>query len=146
MLPNYRTAEMSADVQPLTVKQKLRIATKDSFDYPLIFIGAAYAGLYQMENNHPEFGQGMKGYADRFGTSYADQVIGNFMTEGFMPILLHEDPRYFRKCRRHEKSRTWYALTPHRCYTDRLRQRDLQLCGSWRQRYRRRNWIIVLPG
>lgn len=111
VLPNYRTAEMSAEVTPLTAKQKLRIATKDSFDYPLVFVGAGYAALYQLENNHPEFGQGVKGYFDRFGTSYADQVIGNFMTEGFMPILLHEDPRYFRKAEGTKKSRTWYALT-----------------------------------
>jgi hypothetical protein len=111
VLPNYRTAELSEAVQPLTAKQKLRIATKDSFDYPLIFVGAGYAGLYQLENNHPEFGQGLKGYLHRFGTSYADQVIGNYMTEGLMPVILHEDPRYFRKAEGTKKSRTWYALT-----------------------------------
>jgi hypothetical protein len=111
VLPNYRTAEMGTEVKPLTSKQKLEIATKDSFDYPLIFVGLGYAGLYQLENNHPEFGQGLKGYLDRFATSYADQVIGNFMTEGFMPILLREDPRYFRKAEGTKKSRTFYALS-----------------------------------
>ena len=111
VLPNYRTAEMSAEVQPLTPTQKLRIAAKDSFDYPLYLLGGAYAGLYQLQNNHPEFGQGLKGYARRFGTSYADQAIGNLMTEGFMPILLHEDPRYFRKAEGSKMSRTGYALT-----------------------------------
>lgn len=111
VLPNYRTAEMSAEVQPLTPAQKLRIATKDSFDYPLYILGAAYAGLYQLENSHPEFGQGLKGYARRFGTSYADQAIGNMMTEGFMPILLHEDPRYFRKAEGTKMSRIGYALS-----------------------------------
>ena len=38
----------------------------------------------------------MKGYARRYGTALADQVIGNMMTESFMPSLLHQDPRYFR--------------------------------------------------
>jgi hypothetical protein len=111
VLPNYRTAEMSAVGHPLTPGQKLKIAAKDSFDYPLVFLGAAYAGLYQAEDNHPEFGQGVKGYFHRFGTSYADQVIGNMMTEGFMPILLKEDPRYFRKAEGSKASRTWYALS-----------------------------------
>ncbi len=111
VLPNYRTAEKSAEVKPLTSKQKLRIAVKDSFDYPLVILSAAYAGLYQLENNHPEFGQGTKGYLDRLGTSYSDQVVGNMMTEGFMPILLHEDPRYFRQAVGTKKSRTSYALT-----------------------------------
>jgi len=111
VLPNYRTAEMSAETQPLTAKQKLKIATKDSFDYPLVILGGAYAALYQLENDHPEFGQGAKGYFSRLGTSYSDQVIGNMMTEGFMPILLREDPRYFRKAEGSKKSRTVYALT-----------------------------------
>lgn len=111
VLPNYRTAEMSAIGHPLTAEQKLHIALKDSFDYPLVFIGAGYAGLYQLENTHPEFGQGAKGYFHRFGTSYADQVIGNMMTEGFMPILTREDPRYFRMAEGSKSRRLWYAVS-----------------------------------
>ena len=111
VLPNYRTAEMNAVGHPLTREQKLRIAAKDSFDYPLILVGAAYAGLYQLENSHPEFGQGAAGYFRRFGTSYADQAIGNMMTEGFMPILLKQDPRYFRKAEGSTSSRIGYALS-----------------------------------
>ena len=111
VLPNYRTAEMSAAGHPLTASQKLRIAAKDSFDYPLIILGAAYAGLYQLENTHPEFGQGAEGYFKRFGTSYCDQVDGNMMTEGFIPILFKEDPRYFRMAEGSKAKRAWYALT-----------------------------------
>ncbi len=111
VLPNYRTAEMSAASIPLTPNQKLRIAVKDSFDYPLIFIAAAYAGLYQAEGNHPEFGQGAKGYFSRLGTSYADQVDGNMLTEGFLPVLFREDPRYFRMNQGSIKRRAWYAAS-----------------------------------
>lgn len=111
VLPNYRTAEMNAVGHPLTPGQKLHIALKDSFDYPLVLVGAAYAGLYQLENSHPEFGQGAKGYFSRFGTSYCDQVDGNMMTEGFMPILFKEDPRYFRMAHGRISSRLYYALS-----------------------------------
>jgi hypothetical protein len=111
VLPNYRTAEMSAAGHPLTAEQKLRISAKDSFDYPLMILGAAYAGLYQLENTHPEFGQGTKGYFHRFGTSYSDQVVGNMMTEGFLPILLHQDPRYFRMAEGSKAKRAWYSVT-----------------------------------
>jgi hypothetical protein len=111
VLPNYRTAEMNAVGHPLTAEQKFKIASKDSFDYPLIFLGAAYAGLYQLENNHPEFGQGVKGYFRRFGTSYCDQVTGNMMTEGFLPVLLKEDPRYFRMAEGSKSSRFMYAVS-----------------------------------
>jgi len=111
VLPNYRTAELSAVGQPLSSGQKLKIAVKDSFDYPLMLLGAAYAGLYQLEDSHPEFGQGVRGYAKRFGTSYADQVDGNMMTEAFLPILLRQDPRYFRMSDGPTGRRIWYAVS-----------------------------------
>lgn len=102
---------MSAEGTPLTPKQKLRIAVKDSFDYPLIFIGAAYAGLYQAEDSHPQFGQGAKGYFKRFGTSYTDQLDGNMLSEGILPVLFHEDPRYFRMSTGPVKKRLWYSVS-----------------------------------
>jgi len=111
VLPNYRTAEKSAEYQPISASRKLRIATKDSFDYPLFLLAAAYAGLYQLDDSHPEFNQGTKGYLRRLGTSYADQVIGNYLTEGLLPIAFHEDPRYFRMAEGKKKRRTVYALT-----------------------------------
>jgi hypothetical protein len=111
VLPNYRTAEKSSIGHPLTAEQKVRIAAKDSFALPLLGLGAAYAGLYQLMNSHPQFGQGMEGYAKRLGTSYTDQVLGNMMTEGIYPSLLKQDPRYFRMAEGSRKARTWYALT-----------------------------------
>lgn len=110
VLPNYRTAEMSAIGHPLTPKQKLTIAAKDSFAYPLMGIAVAYALLYQWDDSHPEFGQGVEGYAKRLGTSYADQVIGNFMTEGIFPVMLRQDPRYFRMGHGSVRKRTWYSI------------------------------------
>ena len=111
VLPNYRTANESAVYTPISVEHKFVIGLKDSFDYPLVLVGAAYAGLGQLTNQHPAFGQGLAGYARRLGTGYADQAIGNMMTEAIYPSLLREDPRYFRRGYGSIKSRTWYALT-----------------------------------
>ena len=96
VLPNYRTADASAPFVPITAKHKFYIASKDSFDYPVYLTSALFAGLYELENQNPSFGQGVKGYAKRFASSYGDQAIGNMMTEAIFPSLLHEDPRYFR--------------------------------------------------
>jgi len=96
VLPNYRTADGSAPFAPITAKRKFYIASKDSFDYPVYLTSALFAGLYQLENQNPSFGQGVKGYAKRLASSYGDQAIGNMMTEAIFPSLLHEDPRYFR--------------------------------------------------
>jgi hypothetical protein len=110
VLPNYRTVE-GTDVEPLTVRRKFWIASKDSFDYPIYFTSGVFAGISQIENSNPSFGQGVKGYALRYATGYGDQMIGNMMTEGVFPSLLHEDPRYFRRGVGPKWGRTWYALT-----------------------------------
>jgi hypothetical protein len=111
VLPNYRTAELTSDYHPISAKYKLHIALKDTFDYPLMGVGAVYAALYQLEDSHPQFGQGTVGYFRRFGTSYTDQVVGNMMTEGFLPILFKEDPRYFRMSTGGVGRRAWYAIS-----------------------------------
>jgi hypothetical protein len=111
VLPNYRTANESAVYTPITAKQKFTIGAKDSFDYPLVLLAGVFAGLGQLTNENPSFGQGLAGYGRRLGTAYADQAIGNMMTEAIYPSLLREDPRYFRRGHGSLGSRTWYALT-----------------------------------
>ena len=111
VLPNYRTANESAVYTPITTKQKFIIASKDSFDYPLVLLAGAIAGFGQLTNQNPSFDQGLAGYGRRLGTGYADQAIGNMMTEAIFPSLLHEDPRYFRRGTGTVWSRTYYAAT-----------------------------------
>src|SRR5579884_1391870 len=111
VLPNYRTANETEVYTPITAKRKFIIASKDSFDYPLVALAGAIAGLGQLTNQNPSFGQGLAGYGRRLGTAYADQAMGNMMTEAIFPSLLHEDPRYFRRGRGTVRSRIWYAAT-----------------------------------
>ncbi|MGA3027353.1 MAG: hypothetical protein ABSF98_21560 [Bryobacteraceae bacterium] len=111
VLPNYRTAAKTAEYAPINTHQKFMIAVKDSFDWPVYFVSGAFAALYQIENQNPSFGQGMKGYAHRYITSYGDQAIGNMMTEAIVPTLLHEDPRYFPMWGGGKWRRIWWAGT-----------------------------------
>lgn len=97
VLPNYRTAEGYVAYSPITTKQKFTIANNDTIDGPSFALAAMFSGLSQIENSEPSFGQGVQGYAHRYGTGLADQIIGNYMTEAIMPTLLHQDPRYFRR-------------------------------------------------
>lgn len=96
VLPNYRFAEGQAKFEPITSRQKFRIAWKDSTDWPVFPTALFFTGLYQMENQNPSFGQGLKGFSHRFATAYTDQVIGNYLIEAIIPTALHTDPRYFR--------------------------------------------------
>jgi hypothetical protein len=111
VLPNYRTAASSEIYTPITTKQKFTIASKDSFDYPLVLLAAGLAGLGQLTDQNPSFHQGLEGYAHRLWTGYVDQALGNMMTEGLFPAMLHEDPRYFRKGTGPKWSRAGYAVS-----------------------------------
>ena len=111
VIPNNRTTEAAIPFEPITAKRKMTIAFKDSFDWPVYPTAGAFALLYQLENQNPSFGQGMAGYAKRFGAAYGDQMIGNMMTEGIVPSVLHEDPRYFRLGEGTKKHRIAYALS-----------------------------------
>jgi hypothetical protein len=110
-VPNYNTADASAPYQPITPKQKMTIAAKDSFDWTLSLVAAGYAGLGQLTNQNPSFGQGLKGYGNRFVRGYSDQILGNMIVEGAMPILTREDPRYFRRGQGTFWSRVGYATS-----------------------------------
>jgi hypothetical protein len=111
VLPNYRTVNESDVTAPLTDRQKFSIASKDSFDYPLVLLAAGLAGIGQWSNQHPSFGQGAAGFGKRVVTAYGDQALGNMMTEGLFPVVLHEDPRYYRRGTGSTWSRTGYALS-----------------------------------
>ena len=87
------------------------IATKDTLSPPSYLLGGIFAGLSQLNNSNPSFGQGVEGYAKRYGTNTADQVIGNYFTEAMFPSILHEDPRYFRKGTGSTWNRIGYALS-----------------------------------
>jgi hypothetical protein len=111
VLPNYRTADISQEGTPISAKRKFLIASKDSFDYPLVLLAGVFAGIGQLANQQPSFGQGVQGYAHRLATNYADQAMGNMFTEGLFPAMLHEDPRYFRRGTGTKMHRAGYALT-----------------------------------
>lgn len=97
VIPNFRTSPFPEEYAPITPKEKFNIAAQDSFDRGTVALAAVFAAEGQLGNATPSFGQGVRGYSRYFGTSYADFVIGNYMTEAIYPTILHQDPRYFRK-------------------------------------------------
>ena len=91
VLPNYRTVSAEIPFTRLTARQKLGIASRDSFDWPTYQLAAFLTFVGEMKANGT-----WPGFANRYVRTSADQIIGNMLTEAFMPILLREDPRYFR--------------------------------------------------
>jgi hypothetical protein len=97
IIPNFRTTPTLKDYAPITTRQKFKLATQDSFDRGTVILSALFAGMGQATDANHSFGQGAEGYGKYFGTSFADFVIGNYMTEGIYPTIFHQDPRYFRR-------------------------------------------------
>jgi hypothetical protein len=84
------------DAPPLTNREKFHLFAKSAFDPVTIGIVGVQAALSQGENEFPAYGQGAQGYGKRFGASLADEVSSGFWSNYFYPVLLKEDPRYFR--------------------------------------------------
>jgi len=97
LIPNNRTSPSLTNYKPLSAKEKFAIARLDSFDRGTVVLAALFAVDGQLTHANPSFGQGAAGYGHAFGTSYADFVIGNYLSEAVYPALLHQDPRYFRR-------------------------------------------------
>ena len=96
-LTNYRTVpDRYQIVTPLTPGEKLQVAAAASFSPAATLSAGIYASQGQAENTFPSWGQGGKGFAMRYGAAYADQAIGAYLTNAVFPIILHQDPRYFR--------------------------------------------------
>lgn len=111
VIPNYRAEENEFESRPLMPKQKFRVAFDDSFDPSAFLVAGVFAGMSMAQRQYPSFGQGAAGFGKYYGGAFADQAIGNFMTEAVFPITLHQDPRYFTKGKGGFWRRTGYALS-----------------------------------
>jgi hypothetical protein len=110
IIPNYRTHPTGGPYKPLTTREKFRIARHDSLDPGTFLLSGLVAGIGQANNSNPSFGQGTAGYSRRYGTSYGDFVISDYMTAAIFPTMLRQDPRYFRKGTGSAMSRLGHAV------------------------------------
>jgi hypothetical protein len=111
IFPNYRAVSANTQLPPLSLKDKFWLATQDSFDYSSFVSAGMIAGASQANKSYPEFGQGAKGYGRYFWHAVADQAVGNYLTEAIVPVVTHEDPRYYTLGHGGFFKRTGYAVS-----------------------------------
>jgi hypothetical protein len=63
------------------------------------------------QDQYRSFGQSAKAVSKYYGAAFADQAIGNVMTEAKFPTVLHQDPRYFTNGKGGFLKRTGYAIS-----------------------------------
>jgi hypothetical protein len=116
------------DAVSLTPAEKVRLAfhsTIDPYAFGLAFI---VAGLGEAKGDNPGFGWGPEGYAKRSGAAYLDAFDGTMIGNAFLPIMLHQDPRYFRLGHGSASHRFFYAVaTSFICKHDNTGQVGAQL-------------------
>lgn len=110
IIPNYRTAPLPVPYVPLRAKEKFNVAIDDATDRGTFALAALFAGEAQWTKAEPSFGRGVPAYARYYGASLADWVVGDVMTEGVYPTILHQDPRYFRRGHGNGWARLGYAV------------------------------------
>ncbi len=81
---------------PLSTGEKWEFGTVEVFDPLAILDLGAAAAVRQEQDQFPSFGQGLFGYTKRYGVAFANHAGSDYMTGSIFPILLKEDPRYFR--------------------------------------------------
>jgi hypothetical protein len=111
IIPNFRSVSANTKLPPQSPKQKFITATEDSFDYSAILLPVAVAGYSQATNATPEFHQGAAGYGRYLWHSYVDQAIENYSVETIVPIITHQDNRYYTMGSGGFFKRSGYALS-----------------------------------
>lgn len=109
-LPNFLTVE-TKNVPPLTAGQKFWVVTRGSFDFVQIPWYGFLAGISQAENSEPGYHQGAAGYGKRYAAYFADGTIENYFTGAVLPVVLHQDPRFYQSGKGSFFHRTGYAVS-----------------------------------
>jgi len=110
VLPNFYTS-YDWNAVHLWPKQKLKIGYRSAIDPITFVIVAAQAGMEQMGDRYPDYGQGVEGYAKRYGADYATNFSGKIIGDVVLASAFRQDPRYFFKGTGSFGSRAMYAIS-----------------------------------
>lgn len=121
VVPNFTTV-ISGEGVRLAPSQKLDLAWHTAAD-PFNVVGAfVLGGVSEIKGTHKGFGWGPAGYTKRVGANLADVLDGTMLSGYVYPVILHQDPRYFRKGTGSFASRLRHAMAaPFICRGDNAR-------------------------
>jgi hypothetical protein len=108
-IPNFYVS-YDKDAVPLTPKLKFELALRVSVD-PVTFAGTSFLAATNQAARYPDYVEGWKGYGQRFGAVYANDLTDIMVGGAILPSILHQDPRYFYQGTGTTKSRLMHALS-----------------------------------
>jgi Carboxypeptidase regulatory-like domain len=109
IVPNFYVA-YDGQFAPMTPELKYRLAWRTATDAATFGANAFLAGLDQADGASPHYRQGLAGFGQRYGASYAGTFTDVMVGAAILPSLLHQDPRYFYQGTGTKKSRLLHAV------------------------------------
>lgn len=109
VIPNFYVSYESHPA-PLSTKQKLNLGLRTLIDPATFIIAGVTAGIQQKMDSYNQFGQGLEGFAKRYGADYATAATSVLITDVLAASVLRQDPRYFYSGQGTKKQRLWYAI------------------------------------
>ncbi len=104
IVPSFNVSYRS-DAVSMSPGQKMKLAFRSSVDPFTFAAGFLVASYHEGMDDNKGFGWGPEGYGKLSGAAYLDAFNGTMIGNGILPIILHQDPRYFRR---------GYGATSHR--------------------------------
>jgi hypothetical protein len=97
--------------QPITAGQKFHVYLRHSIS-PRTFIAAAVdASVSKWQSDNQDYARGIAGYAQHYGIGLAKEQSDTFFQSFLIPVLLKQDPRYFRNPRLPFFKRALYSVS-----------------------------------
>lgn len=125
VIPNFYVV-YDHHAAPLTPKLKFKLAWKAETD-PVTVLGVGLVAGMDQGGATPDYGEGAHGYFERVGAVYADGFTDILFGGAVLPVLLHQDPRYYYKGEGSTRSRLLYTMAgPFICKGDN---------GRWQPNY-----------
>ncbi len=97
-------------VPPLTTRQKYKLAFVETVDLSMLLRAAFVSGFDEPSTSDRIMGPAWADSANSTPHNAASIAINNFFDDAFIPSLVHQDPRFFRKGTGSVKSRIWWGI------------------------------------
>jgi len=127
VIPNYYVVYQH-EPAPLNARLKFRLAFRTLID-PVTLAGFVLNATAYQAGHYPNYQEGMAGYGQRLGATFAGGYANVLMGNALLPSILHQDPRYFYQGTGTTRARVLHALSsPVLTYGDNGR-RQLNFSG-----------------
>jgi hypothetical protein len=96
---------------PLTPKEKGYLALHNLVSPASLMTIVAVSGFTVGLDSHSAYGPGWKGFGKNAGVSLLQDATGEFFGSFLIPLIAHQDPRYFRMGEGSVRRRFFYAVS-----------------------------------